>query len=125
MKVLLDMPVSSSLVGLLHAHGHEAIHACDIGMERASDREILDVARRDSRIVITADLDFPRILALSSAERPGLVLFRGGNYSDTEMRDLLERVLKQVPLETLETSICVVDRRRIRCTRLPLSQIDQ
>jgi predicted nuclease of predicted toxin-antitoxin system len=125
MKVLLDMPVSPSLVGLLHSHGHEAIHASDIGMERASDREILDVARRDSRIVITADLDFPRILALSSAERPGLVLFRGGNYSDTEMRDLIERVLKQVPLETLETSICVVDRRRIRCTRLPLSQIDQ
>jgi predicted nuclease of predicted toxin-antitoxin system len=67
-------------------------------MDRARDSEILDVARRDSRIVITADLDFPRILALSSAEGPGLTLLRGGNYSDSEMRDLLERVLEECHL---------------------------
>lgn len=45
---------------------------------------------------ITADLDFPRLLALSLAEGPGLVLFRGGNYSDSELCDLLERLLKTV-----------------------------
>ena len=72
--------------------------------------------------MITADLDFPRLLALSSAEGPGLILSRGGNYSDAEMRDLLDRVLTEVPPEILETSICAVDRKRIRHTRLPLQQ---
>lgn len=47
---------------------------------------------------------------------------RGGNYSDAEMRDLLDRVLAEVPPEILETSVCVVDRKRIRYTRLPLQQ---
>jgi predicted nuclease of predicted toxin-antitoxin system len=125
MKVLLDMPVSASLVDVLQAHGHEGIHAHDIGLDRAADRELLAVARRDNRIIITADLDFPRILALSSAEGPGLILFRGGNYSDAEMRDLLERVLAEVPPEVLEVSVCVVDKRRIRFTRLPLGRRDQ
>ena len=73
-------------------------------------------------MVITADLDFPRLLALSSAAGPGLILFRGGNYSDAEMCDLLERVLKEVPPETLEISICVVDRKRIHITQLPLKR---
>jgi hypothetical protein len=49
-------------------------------------------------------------------------LFRGGNYSDREMCDLLGRVLRKVPPETLERSICVVDRKRIRVTRLPLER---
>ena len=120
MKVLLDMPVSSSLLDVLDAYGHEGVHAHQIGQDRASDRELLEIARREGRIVITADLDFPRLLALSSAEGPGLILFRGGNYSDAEMCDLLERVLRQVAPDALESSICVVDKKRIRITRLPL-----
>ena len=120
MNVLLDMPVSRTLVSVLEAYGHEGIHAHEIGLNRATDREVLAVARRENRVVITADLDFPRLLALSSAEGPGLVQFRGGNYSDAEMCDLLDRVLTEVPPEILETSICVVDRKRIRYTRLPL-----
>jgi predicted nuclease of predicted toxin-antitoxin system len=119
-KFLLDMPVSSLLLTVLHAYGHEGVHAHQIGKDRATDRELLEIARREHRIVITADLGFPRLLALTSAEGPGLILFRGGNYSDAEMCELLERVLAEVEPERLVNSICVVDRRRVRLTRLPL-----
>ena len=93
MKVLLDMPVSSLLLDVLHAYGHRGVHAHQIGQSRATDRELLEMARREGRVVITADLDFPRLLALSSAEGPGLILFRGGNYSDVEM---CEQMIKAV-----------------------------
>jgi predicted nuclease of predicted toxin-antitoxin system len=119
-RFLLDMPVSALLLNVLHGHGHEGVHAHQIGKDRATDRELLEIARREQRVVITADLDFPQLLALSSAAGPGLILFRGGNYSDAEMCELLERVLAEVPPEQLEVSVCVVDRRRIRLTRLPL-----
>ena len=120
MKFLLDMPVSMLLLGVLDTHGHEGVHAHQIGQDRAPDRELLAIARREHRIIITADLDFPRLLALTSAEGPGLILFRGGSFSDTEMCELLERVFASVPSETLAQSICVVDKQRIRLTRLPL-----
>ena len=122
MRVLLDMPVSARLLDVLQAYGHEGVHAHQIGLDRASDRELLALARREGRIVITADLDFPRLLALSSAVGPGLILFRGGNYTDAEMCDLLARVLREVSPQDLERSICVVDRQRIRITRLPVDQ---
>jgi len=63
MKFLLDMPVSPSLLDVLEANGHEGVHAHQIGKDRAADTELLNLARRKDRIVITADLDFPRILA--------------------------------------------------------------
>jgi predicted nuclease of predicted toxin-antitoxin system len=122
MNFLLDMPVSPTLLDVLHAHGHTGVHAHQIGQDRAADADLLDLARREDRIVITADLDFPRLLALSSASQPGVILFRGGNYSDREMQSLLERVLKTVPAETLTKSMCVVDRRRIRIASLPLAR---
>jgi predicted nuclease of predicted toxin-antitoxin system len=84
MKALLDMPVSSALLEVLRAFGHEGVHAHQIGQDRATDRALLELARREERIIITADLDFPRLLALSAAKGPGLILFRGGNYSDAE-----------------------------------------
>jgi predicted nuclease of predicted toxin-antitoxin system len=121
MKFLLDMPVSALLLDVLHAYGHEGVHAHQIGKDRAPDIELLNIARREDRIIITADLDFPKLLALSLSEGPGIILFRGGNYSDVEMCELLERVLKRVPTEVMENSICVVDKKRIRITRLPLN----
>jgi predicted nuclease of predicted toxin-antitoxin system len=122
MRFLLDMPVSFLLLDVLEKHGHEGIHALQIGKERAPDDELLEIARRDRQVIITADLDFPRLMALSLAEGPGLILFRGGNYSDKDTCDLLGRVLQKVPAEVLEKSICVVDRRRVRVTRLPFGR---
>jgi predicted nuclease of predicted toxin-antitoxin system len=122
MDVLLDMPVSPVLLVVLRKYGHDGVHAYHIGKGRAADCELLDIARREDRIVITADLDFPRLLALSAAKGPGLILFRGGNYSDHEMCDLLERVFQNVTPEILECSICVVDKKRIRITRLPIQR---
>lgn len=65
MKFLLDMPVSFKLLEVLCAYRHEGVHAHQIGMDRASDRELLDTARRENRVIITADLDFPRLLVLA------------------------------------------------------------
>ena len=114
MKFLLDMPVSHLLLDVLHACGHEDVHA--------PDSELLNIAHREGRIIITADLDFPKLLALSLSKAPGIILFRGGNYSDTAMCGLLEKDLKRVPAEVMENSICVVDEKRIRMTRLPLDR---
>lgn len=122
MKFLLDMPVSHLLLDVLHAYGHEGVHAHQIGKDRAPDSELLNIARREGRIIVTADLDFPKLLALSLSEGPGIILFRGGNYSDAEMCGLLEKVLKRVPSEVMGRSICVVDKKRIRITRLPLTR---
>jgi predicted nuclease of predicted toxin-antitoxin system len=120
MKVLLDMPVSATLISVLEAHGHKGVHASQLGLAHASDTELLTIARESEQIIVTADLDFPRLLSLSSASEPGIIVFRGGNYSDTEMRELLDRVLQRVSVETLESSICIVDKKRIRVARLPI-----
>ena len=120
MRFLLDMPVSPALAEWLRSKGHDAVHATERGLHREPDRGLLRLARDEDRVVVTADLDFPRLLALSHATGPGVVLFRGGNYSDAEMIALMEQVLRQVRPEDMVRAIVVVDRNRVRVTRLPL-----
>jgi predicted nuclease of predicted toxin-antitoxin system len=93
LKFLVDMPVTPQAVAHLEAKGHDAVHASAVGFGEKPDIEILERARSDDRIVITADLDYPRLLALLKLDRPGVILFRGGSYSDAEMLALLDRVL--------------------------------
>jgi predicted nuclease of predicted toxin-antitoxin system len=122
LKFLIDMPVTPDAGPNLRAAGHDAVHAVDLGLARSSDNELLTVARREERVIITADLDYPRLIGLQQADRPGVILFRGGAYSDREMLALLDRVLARASTLDLEHSI-VVDRKRIRRRALPIRQV--
>lgn len=122
MKFLVDMPVTPGAVPHLRATGHDAVHAFAVGLARATDTQVLDVARREGRVIISADLDYPRLLASQHADGPGIILFRGGAYSDREMLGLLDRVLAHTATLDLEHSIVVVDRRRIRRRSLPIGE---
>ena len=55
-------------------------------MNRSPDAEILQATVRDGCVVITADLDFPKLLARLGSTGPGLILLRGGNYSEAQSR---------------------------------------
>lgn len=120
MKFLVDMPVSPQLARWLKEKGYDAVHASDIGLYKIKDKEILEVARKQNRVIITADLDFPQLLAISHAKDPGIILFRGGNYNEQEMLTLLQRVLDNVKEEKISNSITVVDKTRIRRCPLPI-----
>ena len=121
MKFLVDMPVSPRVAEWLREQGHDAVHAAELGLFRAPDHELIARAVGEDRVIITADTDFPQLLALSRDRAPGVVLFRGGEYTATEMVALLRRVLDATPSEILRQAICVVDRQRIRYRRLPIT----
>lgn len=89
-------------------------------MSTSPDAEILQAATHTGRVAITADLDFPRLLAQLGSAGPGLILPRGGNYSEAESRDCVRRVLMSVAQAELPKSIGVVDREKIRQRWLPV-----
>ncbi len=120
MKFLVDMALSPQLALWLNGQGHDAVHARDMELNRAPDSQIVRIARDEGRIVVIADLDYPRLLALTRAEKPGLILFRGGNYSEAEAIERLARTLELVPAQEIESSIIVIEKNRIRRRRLPM-----
>lgn len=120
MKFLIDMPLSPGLATWLRRQGHDAAHAADLGLALEPDAAILERARNEGRVVITADLDYARLLALAEAQEPGLVLFRGGEYGEQECVDRLEQVFRKVAEGEIEHSIVVIERQRIRRRWLPL-----
>lgn len=120
MKFLVDMPLSPTVAGWLRVNGHDAVHAGEVMMHLWSDRAILDAALLDRRVIVTADLDFPRLLVQLGSSGPGLILVRGGNYSEIESLDCIRRVLLAIKEDDLPRSVIVVDHDKIRRRWLPI-----
>jgi len=114
------MPLSPLLAKWLTQIGHDAVHASELGLATAPDRLILGRARQEQRTAITADLDYPQLLALSGGTEPSLILFRGGNWSDAAIIDRMQALLLSVTEEEIRSSIFVVESGRIRRRRLPV-----
>jgi predicted nuclease of predicted toxin-antitoxin system len=119
-KFLVDMPLSPDMATWLRSLGHDALHASELGMNQSADELILAAGISQERVIITADLDFPRIFAQIGATGPGLILLRGGNYSEAESFECVRRVLFAVSHEELPRSIVVVDLERVRRRWLPI-----
>ena len=118
---MIDMPLSPHLAVWLRSKGYDAVHAGEVGLHRAADTEILAVAKREQRTVVTADLDYPQLLAISRAIEPSVILFRDGNWSDTDVVRRMDEVLAALTESDIAQSMLVVERERVRRRRLPLS----
>src|SRR5438128_750619 len=109
------MPLPPALAQWLTTQGHAAVHAAAVGLDRSTDTEILTRAKQDARTVVTADLDYPRLLlALAGADGPSLILFRGGDWSEHEVTARMQQILHVMGESELAQSIVVVDRTRVR-----------
>jgi predicted nuclease of predicted toxin-antitoxin system len=73
MKLLVDMNLSPRWVSLLNGAGIEAVHWSTVGATNAPDREIMAYALAHDFVVLTHDLDFSAILAVTQGEKPSVV----------------------------------------------------
>jgi predicted nuclease of predicted toxin-antitoxin system len=72
MKFLADMGISLRTVVWLRSNGYDVTHLRDEGLQRLSDEEILIKARIEGRILLTVDLDFAQLLAVSGEAFPSV-----------------------------------------------------
>jgi predicted nuclease of predicted toxin-antitoxin system len=121
-KFLIDMPLSPELAAWLRLQQHDARHATELGLQRAADSDIMAIAQNEGRTIVTADLDYPRLLALARSSGPSLILFRDGVWTDAEAIERMAELLTLLTAAEIERSIIVVERHRIRRRRLPIAK---
>lgn len=76
MKVLVDMNLTPNWVKFLQNAGFDVQHWHVVGRFNAPDTEIMAYAKAGSWIVLTNDLDFSAMLALSGDSQPTVVQVR-------------------------------------------------
>lgn len=121
MKVIIDMNLSPAWQDTLTAAGIDAAHWTGLGAPNALDREIMDFARDTDSIVLTYDLDFSAILAVTNQDKPSVVQLRAEDTSPLANGAAVIAAIRQCEAELEQGALVTVDPLRFRLTLLPLT----
>ena len=114
------MGVSMATVTELRASGHDVVHLRDQGLQRLPDPDILAKAHRESRIVLTFDLDFGDLLALGKLAGPSVIIFRLADGTSLSVNRALSNVLVECEKSVTAGAIVLIEDSRYRVRSLPI-----
>lgn len=120
MKFLADMGVSPRTVEWLRSNGHDAIRLNEEGLERLPDSSVMAKAITENRILLTMDLGFGALLAMSKGQFPSTIIFRLSNETSTSVNKRLVEVLTTFQGDLESGAIISVGDETIRIRQLPL-----
>lgn len=89
MKFLVDAQLPRRVALRLREAGHDALHTLDLpGGNNTPDEEILVIAAREQRVVVTKDADFVNSFHLTHQPEK-LLLISTGNITNADLEALL------------------------------------
>lgn len=124
MKLLLDMNLSPRWVDILADLGIKAVHWSKIGAKNATDFEIMTFAAMNDYVVLTHDLDFSAILAVTHGNKPSVVQIRAKDVNPDMIAKPVIHALQQMAVELKEGALLSIDMHRSRLRMLPLQTRD-
>lgn len=122
MKLLLDMNLSPRWVRTLADEGFETMHWISIGAATASDPEIMAYACTHGYVVLTQDLDFSTILAVTQGEKPSVIQIRADNLDPDVIGHQVISALVKLEPELERGALVTIDPKRTRVRVLPLAR---
>jgi len=119
-RFLLDMGVAQSTGRYLTSRGHDVVHLSEQGLERLPDDRVVAKAKDEERIIVTHDLDFGRIVALSGRSVPSIVTLRLADMTPKHVNSALEIVLRDAILSLERGALVTITDSGIRIRELPI-----
>lgn len=120
MKLLVDMNLSPKWAGFLAAAGFETFHWSVLGAATAPDSEIMRHARDNDFVVLTSDLDFGTILAVTHGDKPSVVQIRSDDLCFESIGKQVVEALRQLADELQSGALVTIEPQRTRLRILPL-----
>ena len=109
MTFLVDNQLPRALARFLAAHGHQADHVLDLGMDEADDRAIWNYAATNKCVIVTKDEDFLG-LSLQKGGENQVIWVRLGNCRKPTLLAAFETALPNI-IRALQQGHRVVELR--------------
>ena len=113
----MDQDVFQATVQFMIGLGHDVVTASSMGMSKASDIDLLNLAQQLNRIFITRDRDFGGLVFVQQVGG-GVIYLRMLPTTLNAVHQELERILKHYSAVDLFAAFVVVEPGRHRYRRL-------
>ncbi|PIV23656.1 MAG: hypothetical protein COS40_03615 [Deltaproteobacteria bacterium CG03_land_8_20_14_0_80_45_14] len=108
--------MSPQTVKLLRKLGYDIKGAAEAGLKGCDDDDVVNLAARENRIIITHDLGFGSVYYFSKRGQVGIIILRIDPPTVEEVNHILQNFLKRVNLEKEKLTKCLImlNRRKYR-----------
>lgn len=117
MRLLLDQTLDRRVADALRRDGHDVLRASDVGEHRADDAKILDLARKDNRVLVTLDHHFGDWAGLPLGQPPGVIRVRTKAAVASQILEVLQPILNATAQEAFRSHLVIATRARCRWIR--------
>jgi len=119
-RLLLDMGIAQSTGRHLRASGHDVVHLLEEQLACLPDDQIVAKAQEEGRAILTHDLDFGRIVALSGRSVPSVVTLRLGDMTPARVNVVLDAAFRAAAPSLEKGALVTITDRGIRVRVLPI-----
>lgn len=120
LRLIADVHISPLTVSVLQTQGYDIVRTTDLLPANAADVEILELARAEGRIVLTQDLDFSMLVALTNCDRPSLITLRLSSAKPDVVTQRFLEVLPNLTQELMDGSAVTINDESVRIRKLPI-----
>jgi predicted nuclease of predicted toxin-antitoxin system len=119
MNFFLDANIPYAVLEMFKECKLEAVHARDVGMARAADKEIAAYATRERSILITKDLEFANRLLFPPESHFGVIIVRyPSTFTAARFAKALKEFIASVDATLLDGAATIVKLGTYRMRKL-------
>lgn len=114
MQFKIDENLPIEIAELLINAGHNAKTVNEQQLQGVKDPVLIDVCKRENRVLVTLDTDFSDIRAYPPQEFSGIIVLRVGSQAKQHIIKVFQNIISLFQQEPLNQHLWIVEETRIR-----------
>ena len=114
MQFKIDENLPIEIADLLNNSGYDAKTVNEQRLKGIKDSVLIDICKRENRVIITLDTDFSDIRAYPPQEYAGIIVMRVGSQAKQHIIKVFQQVLSFIGSEPINQHLWIVEETVIR-----------
>ncbi len=108
LRLFLDQMIQLKVAELLSQNSYDVVRASEVGHERADDKQILNKAIKENRILVTLDEHFGDWVVLPLTKHPGVIRIKVHPTTANNISSILLPFLKNLFPEQIRNHLVIL-----------------
>ena len=114
MKFKIDENLPVEFAEILVKSGYDALTVNDQNLAGEADEILIEICKKEHRILITLDLDFTNILKYIPEKYEGIIVLRSVHQDKNTLLTILKKFIPVLKKENFKKRLCILEQTKYR-----------
>jgi len=117
LRFLADENILPSTLQLIRSEGHDVLDIKEANFKGITDAEVIQLSRKEGRILLTLDMHFTNIFLFPPSQTPGIVVIRAKPAVPAKVDAIVAQFLEHLKPEEISGALSIISERGTRSFR--------